>query len=408
MLCTRTRWPRCVPREACGGGQLPQVLEINTPCFASRHVAHPSPQTTLNAFMAAGRGAWRDARERLQALFSGSNPALQSDASLQAAVMHELSTVTMHLPATIGDYTDFYSSREHASNVGTMFRGADNALQPNWLHLPVGYHGRASSIVTSGTAVRRPRGQLQKDATDPKAGSVFGPCRLFDFELEMGAFVGPGNKLGDPIPMADAEQHIFGLVLMNDWSARDIQKWEYVPLGPFTAKNVATTISPWVVTLDALEAFRAPTSAGSQTDPEPLPYLRDPTYSSYDVKLTVAIKPADSKEPDGYVVSRSNYTHMYWNVKQQLVHHTVTGCNMQPGDCYGSGTISGTTPDSFGSMLELSWKGSKPVQLTEGVERKFLADGDEVIIKGHCEKDGLRVGFGECRGVVLPAHTSEA
>ncbi|CAE7890902.1 Fah, partial [Symbiodinium sp. KB8] len=209
--------------EACGGGQLPQVLEINTPCFASRHVAHPSPQTTLNAFMAAGRGAWRDARERLQALFSGSNPALQSDASLQAAVMHELSTVTMHLPATIGDYTDFYSSREHATNVGTMFRGADNALQPNWLHLPVGYHGRASSIVTSGTAVRRPRGQLQKDATDPKAGSVFGPCRLFDFELEMGAFVGPGNKLGDPIPMADAEQHIFGLVLMNDWSARDIQ-----------------------------------------------------------------------------------------------------------------------------------------------------------------------------------------
>jgi len=355
--------------------------------------------------MGAGRGAWRDARTKLQALFSGSNPALKDDAALQGAAMFDINSVTMELPATIGDYTDFYSSREHATNVGTMFRGADNALQPNWLHLPVGYHGRASSVVKSGVPVRRPRGQLQKDATDPKQGSVFGPCKLMDFELEVGAFVGPGNELGEPITMDKAEENIFGLVLMNDWSCRDIQKWEYVPLGPFTAKNVLTSISPWVITLDALEPFRAPTSAGTQSDPVPLPYLQDPTYSSYDVDLTVALRPEGDAQAEGHVISRSNYKNMYWNVKQQLVHHTVTGCNMRPGDCYGSGTISGQTPDSYGSMLELSWKGSKPISLPDGSERKFLKDGDEVIMTGVCEKGGLRVGFGQVRGVVLPAHT---
>lgn len=369
--------------------------------FDGAEYAPTFAQPALNGFMAAGRAAWRDARAKLQALFTGADARLKDSAELQAKCMFDTGAVVMQLPCTIGDYTDFYSSREHATNVGIMFRGKDNALQPNWLHLPVGYHGRASSVVLSGTPVHRPWGQLQADAADPSKGSVLGTCRLMDFELEMATFVGPGNAMGRPIAMSEAEEHIFGLCLMNDWSARDIQKWEYVPLGPFTAKNLATSVAPWIITLDALEPFRSSTSAGTQDDPKPLPYLVDPQYSSYDVKLEVSLRPAGSSEE--YVISRSNFKNMYWNIKQQLVHHTITGCNMRPGDCLGSGTISGSTPDSFGSMLELCWKGTKPQQLAEGVERKFLQDGDTVTIRGYCEADGMRLDFGEVSGQVLPA-----
>ena len=319
-----------------------------------------------------------------------------------------------------GDYTDFYSSREHATNVGTMFRPNGAPLMPNWLHLPVGYHGRASSVYLSGTDVVRPRGQLQKDRADPLQGSVYGPCRLLDFELEMAFFVGgPPLAPGQTLSMAEAEDHIFGLVLMNDWSARDIQKWEYQPLGPFGAKNFATSISPWIVTLDALEPYRCPTSAGEQTDPVPLEYIRDPNYGSYDIALEVAI----ANEAEMGVgaapgtVCKSNFANLYWNVKQQLVHHAVTGCNMQPGDLLGSGTISGTTQDSFGSMLELCWKGTREVPLQgasnsetgEPVVRKFLKDGDKVVMTGACGgKAGVgRVGFGTVEGAILPANTND-
>ena len=298
------------------------------------------------------------------------------------------------LPVDIGDYTDFYSSREHATNVGSMFRDPDNALLPNWLHLPVGYHGRASSVVVSGTEVRRPMGQTQNGDAPP----TFGPSRLLDFELELGFFTGPGNALGEPIPVEQAADHIFGFVLVNDWSARDIQKWEYVPLGPFLAKNFATSISPWIVTMDALEPFRC---AGPVQDPEPLPYLRSQGPQAFDIHLEVGIQPEGAGEDD--VVCRSNFRYMYWNVCQQLAHHTVTGCNVRPGDLMASGTISGPDKGSYGSMLELTWRGQHPLRLSDGSERKFLADGDTVVMRGRAEKDGLRIGFGEVSGRILPA-----
>jgi len=302
----------------------------------------------------------------------------------------------MHLPATVGDYTDFYSSREHATNVGTMFRGKDNALMPNWLHLPVGYHGRSSSVVVSGTEFPRPKGQLCADEIKP----TFGACQLLDFELEMAFFMGPGNQLGHPLTVHEAGDRIFGMVLLNDWSARDIQKWEYVPLGPFTAKNFCTTISPWIVTMEALAPFLC--EGPKQTEPQILPYLTDTTPSAYDIQLEVALKTAKTGDAN-FTICRSNFKYLYWSMKQQLCHHTVTGCNMKPGDLCGSGTISGSTPDSYGSMLELSWRGSKPIPLGEtGEVRKFLQDGDTVILKGHCEGHGLRIGFGECVGKVLP------
>lgn len=300
----------------------------------------------------------------------------------------------MHLPARIGDYTDFYSSVDHATNVGIMFRGKDNALMPNWKHLPVGYHGRASSIVVSGTPIKRPLGQTRPDDAQPP---VFGPSKLMDFELEMAFFVGPSNQLGEPVAIENAQDHIFGMVLMNDWSARDIQKWEYVPLGPFLAKNLGTTISPWIVTMEALEPFK---TANYQQDPQPMPYLRHSDPFSFAINLEVSIKPQGSTEA---VVCRSNFKHMYWTMKQQLAHHTISGCNLQPGDLLASGTISGPEETSFGSMLELSWRGSRTIDLGGGVTRKFLQDNDEVVIRGHCEKSGLRIGFGECKGVLLPA-----
>ncbi|GBG29773.1 Fumarylacetoacetase [Hondaea fermentalgiana] len=356
----------------------------------------------LNAFMGMGRSVWTQARKRLQQLLSKDEPKLRDDADLRARVLIPVSDVEMQLPAKIGDYTDFYASRQHATNVGTMFRGKENALPAAWMHMPIGYHGRASTVVKSGTAVRRPCGQVQKDPADPKQGSVYGACKLLDFELEMGVFVGPGNKLGSPIKIEDAEDHIFGFVLLNDWSARDIQKFEYVPLGPFGAKNFASSISPWVVTTDALKPFTAKTSAGEQNDPEPLPYLREPGYSTYDIRLEVAIQ-AEDIGPEPFRVCESNYRHMYWTHRQQLAHHTVTGCEMRPGDLLGSGTISGDEEGSFGSMLEICWKGTKPIQIKDGVERKFIKDDDTVIMTGWCEGEGYRVGFGECTGKILPA-----
>ena len=300
----------------------------------------------------------------------------------------------MLLPIRVGDYTDFYSSIEHATNVGTMFRDPNNALLPNWRHLPVGYHGRASSIVVSGTEITRPKGQTKPKDDEPP---VYGPSRLLDFELEMGFVIGKENGLGNAVSTADAEDYIFGLTLFNDWSARDIQKWEYIPLGPFLAKNFASTVSPWVITLDALEPFRV---QGPEQEPKVLPYLQYEGMKNYNVNLQVAIQPENKEET---VVCDSNFKYMYWNMTQQLAHHTVNGCNMRVGDLLASGTISGPTADSYGSMLEISWRGSKPVKMNDGSERKFINDGDTVIMRGWCEKDGLRIGFGEANGKILPA-----
>ncbi|MBZ0265094.1 fumarylacetoacetase [bacterium] len=348
----------------------------------------------LNGFMALGRPFWQEVRARISELLRHDNPELRDNQTLRKKAFIPMDKVEMLLPVNIGDYTDFYSSREHATNVGTMFRGKDNALMPNWLHLPVAYHGRASSIVISGTDIRRPHGQvLPKDAAEP----VFSPSHLLDFELEMGFFVGPGSELGYPISAENAMDHIFGMVLVNDWSARDIQKWEYQPLGPFNAKNFATTISPWIVTMDALDAFKV---TGPVQAPPPLPYLKSNRESTYDIKLDVSIQSEKMDAP--YTVCRSNFKHLYWNIRQQLAHHTITGCNVRPGDMMASGTISGPDKSSFGSMLELTWRGTEPIQLPSGEERKFLNDGDTVVISGYCEGNEYRVGFGEAKGKLLP------
>lgn len=347
----------------------------------------------LNHFMALGRPAWQETRAILQHLLAADNPTLRDQPDLRQAVLFPAGQVAMHLPATIGDYTDFYSSREHATNVGIMFRGRENALMPNWLHLPVAYHGRASSIVLSGQAVHRPMGQTKADEAELP---TFHPSRTLDFELEMGFLIGPGNELGRPIPIQEAEKHIFGLVLVNDWSARDIQRWEYQPLGPFLAKNFATSISPWVVTLEALEPFRCPSPL---QEPEPLPYLQS-AAGTYDIKLEVALQSPTMPEP--MVISRSNFHYLYWNMAQQLAHHTVGGCNLRPGDLLASGTISGPTPDSYGSMLELTWRGNKPILLPNGESRKFLQDGDQVIISGRCQATDYQIGFGALTGRILP------
>jgi fumarylacetoacetase len=300
------------------------------------------------------------------------------------------------MPVGVPDYTDFYSSREHATNVGIMFRGAENALMPNWLHLPVGYHGRASSLIVSGQPVVRPQGQTQPVEGEPP---VFGPSRLLDFELEMGFFIGAGNGLGYPVPIDRAQDHIFGLVLVNDWSARDIQKWEYQPLGPFNSKNFATSVSPWVVTLEALEPFRC---AAPPQEPAVLPYLAEGDRHTYDINLEVHLQAAGEAQP--LRICASNFRHLYWTMAQQLAHHTITGCNLNTGDLLASGTISGSTPDSFGSLLELTWRGTKPLRTAGGAERRFLADGDTVSMSAWCQGDGYRVGFGEVTGTVLPAH----
>jgi fumarylacetoacetase len=344
----------------------------------------------INDLMALGKTKTGQLREDLTKLLSSNRSKLKQ----YPKAIIPMSKVQMHLPIKITDYTDFYSSIEHATNIGTLFRDPKNALLPNWRHIPVGYHGRASSIVVSGTDFHRPCGQsIPNNAKSP----VYGPSRLLDFELETGFIIGKPSALGNRISCKEAEDYIFGMVLFNDWSARDIQKWEYVPLGPFLGKNFASHISAWVVPMEALEPFRV---RGPKQTPAVLPYLKSPGKNNYNIKLQVAIQ---NKKGAETVVCNSNFRYMYWNMHQQLAHHTVNGCNVNVGDLYGSGTISGKKKSSYGSMLELTWKGSNPIKMVDGTERKFIQDYDTVVMRGHAEKDGVRVGFGEVAAKVLPA-----
>uniref|UniRef100_A0AAR2KGP5 Fumarylacetoacetase n=1 Tax=Pygocentrus nattereri TaxID=42514 RepID=A0AAR2KGP5_PYGNA len=443
------------PRHRIGVAIGDQILDLsvikhlfNGPVLGQHQDVFDQP--TLNAFMGLGYDAWREARKYVQMLLAANESTLRDDAHLRGRAFVDQSSAVMHLPAEIGDYTDFYSSKDHATNVGIMFRGKENALMPNWLRLPVGYHGRASSVIVSGTPIRRPQGQMRPDPTKPP---VFGASKQLDVELEMAFFVGSGNKLGEPVPIEKAHEHIFGMVLMNDWSARDIQAWEYVPLGPFLGKNFGTTISPWVVPMEALTPFveanavqvchqitldhcttqehkkplgsiytcliqwrkiSQPSNNSSQhqeavrlnpsndiADPQPLPYLQHQDPYTFNINLFVSIKGEGMRE--AATICKSNFKYMYWTMKQQLAHHTVNGCNVRPGDLLASGTISGPDPESFGSMLELSWRGSKVIDLGGGESRTFLKDGDEVTITGYCEGRGYRVGFGQCQGKILPA-----
>ena len=352
-------------------------------------------QTSLNAFITLGRPVWQQVRARLQQLLSADCAELRDDAALRAKAFYPQASVSMLLPIEVPGYTDFYSSKEHAYNVGCMFRDPKNAFMQNWSELPVGYNGRASSVVVSGTDLVRPSGQIKLPNEERP---VFSACRKLDFELETGFIVGKATALGEPIAIEEAENHIFGMVLLNDWSARDIQQWEYVPLGPFNAKTFGTSISPWVVTLEALEPFRC---ASPVQEPQPLSYLRENTANNYDIHLQVAIA-ADGSET---VISNTNFKYMYWSMMQQLTHHTIAGCNVRVGDLMGSGTISGPEKDSRGSLLELTWNTTEPLTLANGEQRGFLEDGDTLIMRGHCQKDGLRIGFGEVRGTVLPAKT---
>ena len=353
-------------------------------------------QATLNKFIDSGKSNWSKVRAELQSLLSADNTELRANAELRSQLFFKQSDVTLHLPVHVPGYTDFYSSKEHATNVGCMFRDPKNALLPNWSELPVGYNGRASSVIVSGTDIVRPSGQVKlPNAERPQ----FSACRKLDFELETGFIVGKPNKLGEPISIENAWDHIFGMVLFNDWSARDLQQWEYVPLGPFNAKTFASSISPWIVTLEALEPFKTHSPA---QEPKPLAYLReDNSSNSYDINLSVEIQAENADKAD--LICETNFKYMYWSMAQQLTHHTIAGCNVQVGDLMGSGTISGPTPNSYGSLLEITWNATKPLTLANGEERTFIQDGDTLIMKGHCEKDGLRIGFGEVTGKILPA-----
>ena len=351
-------------------------------------------QTTLNSFIGLGKNITSAVRLRIIDLFKTDNQEIQGNEEYRSGCLIPMDSVEILMPVHVPNYTDFYSSIEHATNVGTMFRDPENALFPNWKHLPVGYHGRASSIIPSGTPITRPKGQTKApDASIPS----FGPTKRLDFELEMGFIVGKETNIGHSVSTAKAEDYIFGFVLFNDWSARDMQVWEYVPLGPFLAKNFASSISPWIVTLDALEQFKV---AGPDQSPEVLPYLKYDGKKNFDINLEVSIMPDES---EAKVVSNSNFKYMYWNICQQLAHHTSNGCNLEIGDMYASGTISGPTTDSYGSMLELAWKGTQPIPMMDGTTRSFIEDGDTVIMKGYAEKDGIRVGFGDVSAKVSPA-----
>lgn len=351
-------------------------------------------QRYLNDFMALGKKSAREVRGRISELLRDDHDELKSNIAAREIALIPMNEVQMLMPVRVPNYTDFYSSEEHATNVGSMFRDPKNALLPNWKHLPVGYHGRASSIVVSGTPIHRPKGQLRPNENEPP---IFSASRKLDFELEVAFYTCSATKLGQSISTKEAEDHIFGFVLFNDWSARDIQQWEYVPLGPFLGKNFGSTVSPWIVTMDALEPFRV---AGPEQRPHVLPYLSVEGDKNFDIRLEVLLQPPGS---EATTVCRSNFKYMYWNVNQQLAHHTINGCNIQVGDLYASGTISGPSPGSYGSMLELSWNGQKPMKMPNGTDRRFIEDGDTVIMRAQAEKDGVRIGFGECKGEILPA-----
>jgi fumarylacetoacetase len=351
--------------------------------------------SALNPFMALGPKAWSQTRGRISELLRQDHPELRDNEKLRQRTLVPMAQARLHLPIAVSGYTDFYSSREHATNVGVMFRGKDNALQPNWLHMPIGYNGRASTVVVSGTKVRRPRGQLKPPNAETPS---FGPCKRLDFELEMGVVVGQGSPIGEMLDETQAEDMIFGFVLLNDWSARDIQQWEYVPLGPFQAKAFATSISPWVVTREALQPFCV---AGPSQDPVPLPYLRQARPQNFDLELEVGLRAAQMDE--GRRICRTNFKYMYWSSVQQLVHHASGGCAMNVGDLLGSGTISGPEKHQRGSLLEISWNGTEPVELADGLRRIFLEDGDSLVMRGWCQGDGYRVGFGEVEGTIVPA-----
>jgi fumarylacetoacetase len=359
---------------------------------AAREVfARPS----LNAFMALGPRVWSRTRARISELLRHDNPELRDDAELRRRALLPQALVQLHMPIEVAGYTDFYSSREHAANVGAMFRDKDNPLLPNWLHMPVGYNGRASTVVVGGTPIRRPCGQLKPpDAPAPR----FGPCRRLDFELEMGVVIGQASAMGEMLSQPQAEEMIFGFTLLNDWSARDIQQWEYVPLGPFQGKAFGTSIGPWIVTREALEPFRV---AGPAQQPEPLPYLRQVGPCNYDVHLEVDLRTETMRQPA--TICRANFRLMYWSSVQQLMHHASSGCAMNVGDLLGSGTISGPEKGARGSLLELSWNGAEPLDLGDGERRAFLEDGDSLAIRGWCQGDGYRIGFGEVEGTILPA-----
>jgi fumarylacetoacetase len=349
----------------------------------------------LNPFMALGPKVWSSTRARISELLRQDHPELRDNQKLRKRALVPMADVKLHMPFAVSGYTDFYSSKEHATNVGVMFRGKDNALQPNWLHMPIGYNGRASTVVVSGTPVRRPRGQLKPPTAEVPS---FGPCKRLDFELEMGVVVGQPSVMGEMLKEKQAEEMIFGFVILNDWSARDIQQWEYVPLGPFQAKVFATSISPWVVTREALEPFRL---HGPGQDPKPLPYLQQVQPNNYDMALEVGLRAPQMNEAQS--ISRTNFKYMYWSSVQQLVHHASSGCAMNVGDLLGSGTISGPEKDQRGSLLEISWNGAEPVELPGGVKRTFLEDGDSLVMRGWCQGDGYRVGFGEVEGTILAA-----
>ncbi len=350
-------------------------------------------QDSLNDFISDGKKTWRLVRNRLAELFDETNPKLRDNKEHKEIVIFNVKDIEMQLPVLIGDYTDFFSNKEHALNLGKIYRDPEHLLSSNWFHIPVAYHGRSSSIIPSGIPVHRPMGQTLPNG---EITPVFGPSRLVDFELETAFITTDVNVMGENIPINEAEDYIFGMVLLNDWSARDIQKWEYEPLGPFLSKNFATSISPWIITMDALEPFR---TKGPKQDPSPLPYLQQKGKNNFDINLEVAIQPENSNPT---IVSRSNVKNMYWSIYQQLTHHTSNGCRINSGDMMGSGTISGPNPDSFGSLLELTFGGKKPVLLNNGSERKFLHDGDTVIMKGFSKNNGVRIGFGELSTKLLP------
>lgn len=385
-----------------------QILDVTAALDAELLKLAPATEALLctgrlDDLLAASSRQWSHVRKTISRFLRDDNKDMAGQDKAQALCMIPMEEAVMHRPVEmIGDYTDFYASIHHATNVGSMFR-PDNPLLPNYKHVPIGYHGRASSIVVDGTPIRRPMGQLRPDDNAPP---IFGPVKLLDYEMELGVFVGHGNAMGERIDMKEAGENIFGMVIVNDWSARDVQKWEYQPLGPFNAKNFGTTISPWVVTMDALGPFRLPGPPRVNDDPQPLDYLKPADDFGLNINVEVLIRSAAMREKNmpAHSISRGNFRDMYWTIAQMLVHHTSTGCNLQPGDLIASGTVSNTSEDSRGCLLERTWRGQNPIQLPDGTERKFLQDGDEVIMRAWCERDGYRrIGFGECRGIIEPA-----